>query len=176
MTRELQHTFDKLESQRTQLIAEIEGLSLEALTTSPEGKWSIIHILSHVIAGERGALEYVSKKILGATEAGNSGFLEEMKLALFKISQRATFLRYNAPRGIVDRTVVYKDLAEVKSEWAKVRSEWKSFLESLPDEHASKKIFRHVIGGRFNIRQGLVILQEHLGHHVPQIRARRKDN
>ena len=172
MKKELQLTFDELESQRAELLKEVISLSQDELTKSPEGKWSIIHILSHIVAGERAGLEYVRKKVLGVREAGESGMWEGLKLALFKASQRIPFLKYKAPRVLVDRTIVYNDLSTLELEWENIRRDWRSFLDKLPDEFSNKKIFRHAVGGRFNVRQGLVILREHINHHIPQIRER----
>jgi len=172
MKKELQLTFDELESQRAELLKEVISLSHDELTKSPEGKWSIIHILSHIVAGERAGLEYVRKKVLGVREAGESGMWEGLKLALFKASQRIPFLKYKAPRVLVDRTIVYNDLSTLELEWENIRRDWRSFLDKLPDEFSNKKIFRHAVGGRFNVRQGLVILREHINHHIPQIRER----
>lgn len=172
MNKKLQATFDDLELQRMQLLKEVGALSHDALTTAPAGKWSILRILSHIVAAELSGLEYVRKKVLGVKGSGDSGSWEEIKLGIFKLSQRLPMLKYKAPKAIEDRTVVYNDLKTVELEWGKLRAEWRSFLEALPEEYGNRKIFRHVIGGRFNVQQGLSIFREHIGHHLPQIRVR----
>jgi len=174
MNRKLQSTFDALEAQRIKLLDEVRVLPADVLNAAPPGKWSILRILSHVIAAEGMGLLYVRKKVLGVKEAGEGEAWESFKLLVFSISQRLPMLKYNAPKVIEERTVTHGDLATIELEWRKVRDDWRVLLDSIPDEYANRKIFRHVVGGRFTLNQGMLIFREHLGHHIPQIRKRVK--
>ena len=174
MNAKLQSTFDALESQRSRLLNELRSLPLDVLTSTPAAKWSILMILSHIIAAEQMGLNYVHKKILGVKEVGTSGLWEESKLLTFLVSQRIPMLKYKAPRVIVENTVSYTDLRTIEKEWEKLRAEWRLFLEALPEQYTNRKIFRHAVGGRFDVRQGLIVFREHINHHLPQIRGRMK--
>jgi hypothetical protein len=171
MNERLGHTFSGIEKQRAQLLSALRDQPEQRLHWSPPGKWSILRILSHLIAGERTGLEYVRKKILGVQTVGDSGPFESFKMSILVLSQRLPLLKYKAPRLIEDRTVVLRDLASVEREWSALREEWRSFLENIPEQHVNKKIFRHVVAGRLNIEQGLRFFAEHVTHHRPQIDA-----
>ncbi len=172
MNRKLHSTFELLETQRLQLFNEIRSLPDDVLTAAPQGKWSILRILSHIMAGEKTGLEYVRKKILGVERLGESGLWEESKMLGLVLSQRLTFLKYKSPRLIEERTVEYRDLATLEVKWNELRGEWRSFLEGIPDQFANRNIFRHVLAGRMSINQGLLFFREHITHHKPQIRQR----
>ncbi|HMD80597.1 MAG TPA: DinB family protein, partial [Anaerolineales bacterium] len=155
MNPKLQRAFDDIERQREELLVRLRTLSRDRLTSAPQGKWSIIRILSHLITGERTGLEYVNKKILGIDTAGDTGLYEEFKMQVLVLSQRLPFLKYKAPKLIEERTKVFDTLEEVESEWIQLRKEWKAFLERIPDKHVKRKIFKHVVAGRLNVEHGL---------------------
>jgi hypothetical protein len=169
MNGKLQTAFAALESQRLELMSRLKGLTPDDLTWSPPGKWSIIHIVSHMMTGERMALEYVRKKILGVESVGDSGLYERFKVIALVVSQRLPFLKFKAPQLIVERTVVYEDLDKVDKEWSALRHDWKTFLDAVPERYARRNIFRHVVAGRLNLEQGMRFLSEHIIHHMPQI-------
>jgi hypothetical protein len=171
MNPKLHFTFEKIERQRSELLAGLRNAPSVRLASSPQGKWSILHILSHLMAGERTGLEYVRKKLLGVDSVGESGPYEEFKFAILVVSQRLPFLKYKAPKVVVDRTVIYNDLDNVAQQWDRLRGEWKAFLEEIPDRHVNRKIFRHVVAGRMNVDHGLRFFAEHVTHHMPQIEA-----
>jgi len=174
MNSKFQSAFDALETQRIKLLDEVRTLPVDILNAAPPGKWSILRILSHIIAAEGTGLSYVKKKVLGVKEASEGGVWEAVKVVVFQASQRLPMLKYKVPKVIDERTVVHVDLPTIELEWKKVRQEWRTLLETIPDEYVNRKIFRHVVGGRFTLDQGMVIFGEHLNHHLPQIRERMK--
>ena len=50
--------------------------------------------------------------------------------------------------------------------WKNTRDEWQLLLTNLPDEIASKGIFKHVYIGRLNKGLALSFLTQHLAHHL----------
>jgi len=172
MSPKLQRAFDDIERQREELLVRLRSLPKDKLTSAPEGKWSILKILSHLITGERTGLEYVNKKVLGIDRAGDTGIFDEVKMLVLILSQRLPFVKYKAPRFIEERTKVLSTLEDVEHEWNQLRREWKAFLERIPDKHVNRKIFKHVVAGRLNVEHGLRFFGEHVTHHMPQIRER----
>ena len=82
----LQTTFVTSESLRKQLLREVEPFSKnEKFFASPEGRWSVSQILSHLIHAERLSLEYMKKKALGIDKAGDTGIAEAIKFNLLLI-------------------------------------------------------------------------------------------
>lgn len=169
MDQKLRSTFELLEAQRVELMSGIRGLPEDRLTQHPPGKWHVMKILAHLVAGERSGLLYVRKKILGAATTRDSGWWESAKMLMLIISQRLPGLKYKAPGIIEEKTKSYSSLAELEADWSAVRNEWFAFLEALPDTYANRKIFKHAFAGKLNLRQGLLFFREHIIHHRPQI-------
>lgn len=165
----LQNTFDKLEKQREFIMHKTSGMTVEKYHFAPVNKWSVGQILTHLLTSERLAMVYMKKKSLGIEIAENSGFFEDFKMQVLKISQRIPF-KYRAPQIIVDNTPEELPLEEVVLQWTQIRSELKILAESIADKNIKKKIFKHPFMGRFNLIQGLTFIHEHIGHHWPQIK------
>jgi uncharacterized damage-inducible protein DinB len=170
----LQHTFDKLESQRRKLLLEVKMMPDETFNTAPENRWSVNQVLAHLVAAERLSLMYMQKKVLGAKELSDTGLWEELKMLILKISQRLPGLKFKAPTVVKEHTSAYSSYDALAADWDKVRAEWKQFLSNLPDEFVRRKIYRHVVAGRLNAHHSLVFAGEHIAHHIPQIRALQK--
>ncbi|HEY5824757.1 MAG TPA: DinB family protein [Cyclobacteriaceae bacterium] len=171
MNNKLQNLFDKIEDQKQDVFEMIAELSNEQINVNPSpGKWSISQIISHLIVAERLSVNYIQKKIRGVDTVKNSGPVEELKMLVLKISQRIDGLKFKAPKYVLDNTVVYSDVEELKSEWSKAREDFRQLLERVEDNHLNKKIYKHAIAGYLNIQHALMFFQEHVTHHHPQIR------
>ena len=163
--------FDEIETQRHALLESLATFSDEQLNKIPcPGRWSIAHILSHLITGERMSLLYVRKKMQAVKEVRDTGLWEEVKMVILKISQRLPGLKFKAPRKVVESTTLYHDLPAITREWENVRVEFKALLEKIPDEYLNRKIYRHPRAGYLNVKQGLIFFREHVIHHTPQIK------
>ena len=168
MNSKLQHLFDVLEHDRIKLFATLKSISPEKLQQSPEGKWSVHQILSHLITAEKLSVMYLHKKILGINEAGDTGLWEEFKILLLQVSQRLP-LKFKAPQNVVDNTPLHLNFNEITTDWEKTRAELKALLEKLDDTQIKRKIYKHFFAGRLNIQHALIFLREHIIHHQPQI-------
>lgn len=168
MNKKLQLLFLSLESERDALMTSLKNLSADKRQHAPEGKWSIQQILAHLIAAEKLSIMYLQKKMLGITEAENTGLWEEAKMILLRISQRLPF-KFKAPKTVVDNTPSYASFEELMADWDKTRAELKTLLEKFDDTQIKKQIYKHVRAGRLNIQHALMFFQEHIVHHTPQI-------
>ncbi len=173
MNTRLAQLFQQLETQRAQLMSSLQQVTPEKLNAAPSGKWSVNQILAHLMAAERLSLLYLKKKSLGIEQAGNTGWWEELKLVALRVSQRLP-LKFRAPRVVVDHTRVYADLQHLSADWDKLRMELKAFLETIPDQHIKKKIYKHTFAGRLSVQHALQFFGEHIIHHLPQIQKRLK--
>lgn len=171
MSPSFQGLFDEIELQRRQVLDSVGELTETQLNKAPQpGKWSIAEILSHVISAERLSVLYVQKKMLGVAEAADSGMWEEVKMGLLKISQRVPGIKFKAPQRLLESTMVYKNLSDIRLEWDRVRNEFKLLLEKIPEQYVRRKIYRHVRAGYLNPKHAILFFREHLIHHQPQIR------
>ena len=170
MHADLDRIFQQLEKERNQVLADIEKMPPARYTFSSGKKWSIAQILTHLLTSERLSVGYMKKKSLGMSNIQNSGLIEELRYGLLKISQRISFLKYRAPKVVVENTPPALPFDQLKREWQSLRDDLRLFLESIGDENISKKIYKHPVAGRLNVKQAIGFLSEHFNHHLPQIK------
>jgi hypothetical protein len=167
--------FNTLEKQRAELISIIQGISPEAINKHPEGKWSIIQIISHLIASEQLSVKYLNKKILGIDGASKTGITEELKMIVLKISQRLP-LKFKAPKVLAENTPIYENIEQLTETWNQTREDLKKVLEKFQDNQINRKVYKHPIAGMLNIQQALKFFREHIIHHTPQVKNLLKQN
>lgn len=173
MNTRLAQLFQQLEEQRAQLIGSLQHVAPEKLKDAPPGKWSVNQILAHMITAERLSLVYLKKKGQGIEEAGDTGWWEDLKLVALRVSQRLP-LKFKAPRVVVEHTPTEADIRQLLADWDNLRLQLKAFLETIPDRHIRKKIYKHVFAGRLNVQHAMLFFREHIIHHLPQIQNRLK--
>lgn len=168
MNKKLNDLFEDLETQRHDLL-EVVKKSPEAFYTKPnETKWSVHEILAHLIAAEKLSLQYIAKKMQGIDAAGDTGWSEELKMSVLKLSQRLP-LRFKAPSTVVAATPHYSNIDELLNDWDLTRANLKKLLDQIGDNQLKKKIYKHFVVGRLNITHAILFLKEHVNHHWPQI-------
>lgn len=169
MNARLQKLFDALEMDRVAILKSVADLPAVQLIKARPGSWSAIQILAHLITAEKLSLRYMNKKILGISDAANTGIAEELKMLLLKVSQRLP-LKFKAPKTVLDNTLTYGDLTALAADWEKERNELRVFLEKFSDNQIRKKVYRHVRAGMLNVHQALIFFREHQNHHLPQLK------
>jgi uncharacterized damage-inducible protein DinB len=168
MDPQLLKVYHELEAQRAELLNLVKKLNEDGRDRKVNGKWSINEILSHLAASERLSMAYIKKKSNAIDTLDDTGLMEELKMVLLKVSQRGPF-RFRSPKIVADHTP--KDsFKESEEKWNKVRKELLDFVQSINPEHSKKKIFKHPVVGKLNIRQAMEFFKEHVTHHLPQIK------
>ncbi len=178
MVPRLYQCFERLEIIRREIFIKVRASPPENLNYNLPGKWNMLEILTHLLTAERLSINYIKKKSLGISTAGETGIIESVKFLLLKISQRLP-LKYRAPAHVTENTPIALSLDETERQWDTLRNELRNFLESFDEQNLQKKIYRHPVAGRLNIIQALKFFYEHIHHHKPQIEqllnlARRK--
>jgi hypothetical protein len=170
MNIKLQQLYDRLEVDRKILLAKVELVPDEKINRQPApGKWSLGEVLSHIVASERGSTGYMKKKSLGIDQVDNSGIVESLKIGLLIASQRLPFLKFKAPKILLDHTPQLHSAETIIRQWDKARTDLKTFLEAVEDKNLRKKIYKHPIAGRLDVVQAITFYREHIIHHSPQI-------
>lgn len=169
MEQKLKRIFTEAEHERHALIELIRQKCKGNVPQPPLNKWSITQILSHLMMSERMSFQYMKKKYLGINEAPESGLLQELKLQLLIVSQRLP-IKYKAPAVLGEGEPPEITLAEAETQWNALREEIASFLEKFDDKTVKKNVYKHPIAGRLNVIQAIRFFQEHMRHHVPQIK------
>jgi uncharacterized damage-inducible protein DinB len=168
VNQKLLRLFNDIENQRAQLL-NLVLLHPEKFDFKPNAKqWSIHQILAHLVTAESLTNQYIAKKIQGIDQAGNTGFYEELKMIVLKISQRLPF-KFRAPPVVVKFTPSYTGIEELITEWDKTRAIFKQLLEQIGEDQLKRKIYKHVVAGRLNIVHAVLFLREHVTHHLPQV-------
>lgn len=168
MNLALQKKFDTIELQRIDLFQLLKNVSAEKLNFQPEGKWSINHIIAHMIAAERLSVLYLTKKIQAINEVEDTGLVEELKMIGLIISQRLPF-KFKAPKIVIENTAKNQDISQLEQDWIAVRADLKIILEKFSDDQIKRSIYKHIRAGKLNIQHALIFFGEHVIHHRPQI-------
>ncbi len=168
MNKTLSLHFDMLEKQRQQVLDKVRQHP-DAFDRKPNaGKWSVHEILAHLISAEKLSVRYILKKRQGIDGVGETGLTEEIKMLLFKVSQRLP-LKFRAPATVVAATKKYTSYNDLVADWDAVRQSLKQILEQTDEKQLKKKIYKHIILGKLNIVHAVKFLREHVNHHLPQI-------
>ena len=170
MNQSIEKRFQQIEQQRIFLLTALRDRSVEELTYQPApGKWSLMQILAHLVTAEKMSLAYLQKKILGIDDATDTGWKEDLRIGLLKISQRLP-LKFKAPGRVVESTPAYTSFDQLRSDWDSVRAQLAEILERFPENRLKRKVYKHPFAGMLNITQMLIFFREHITHHQPQIR------
>ncbi|HOX82141.1 MAG TPA: DinB family protein [Chryseolinea sp.] len=170
MNSKLQRLYDQLENDRKILLAKVELVPEEKFNRPPApNKWSLAQVLSHIVAAEHGSTGYMKKKSLGIDQVDNSGIVESLKIGVLIASQRLPFLKFKAPKIVVDHTPQFHSAESIIRQWDEVRADLKLFLEKMEDKNIRKKIYKHPFAGRLDVVQAVTFFREHIIHHSPQI-------
>ncbi len=165
-----QTTWQELERSRKQVMDMLTGLTNEEFLFTPHAEaWSLGQVIMHIITVERLSLHYMKKKAQDLSRSRNSGFGAIVRLWIFIASQRLPF-KFTAPRVVVRHTPSFQSVQETIGEWNNLRQDMHYFLSNLPAGYHKRLIYKHPQAGRFDARQALVVLREHLLHHLPQIK------
>jgi hypothetical protein len=169
MNQVLANQFEVLEQQRADFMASLQKYTWEQLNQAPSGKWSANQVLAHLITSEKLSVQYMKKKVLGIQETTDTNWVQDVRMWVFKISQRLP-LRYQAPKLVVERTPSYPALEALAMDWDLVRTELKGLLETIPGALIKRRIYKHPVAGRINVQQGMTFFAEHIIHHQHQLK------
>lgn len=160
--------FDQLENQRKQLFQLLSGYNADQLhQAEKQGAWSVIQVINHLLASEKGTELYIRKKTQKPELIPNTSLIAPIKI----LALRGAFsmrLKFKAPKqlGVVSNEDTLEDLEAL---WNKSRSSFHQLMEELPVEIQQKALFRHPIVGRINMNQTLEFFDFHYRHHLKQI-------
>jgi uncharacterized damage-inducible protein DinB len=168
MDPQLIKVYEELEAQRAELLNLVKQYKEEDRNKKINGKWSINEILSHLVTSERLSMAYIKKKSNAIETLDNTGLLEDAKMLLLKMSQRGPF-RFKAPKIVADHTPE-SSLKETEEKWNQIRIDLLNFVQNISPQHSKKKIYKHPVVGKLNIKQAMLFFKEHVTHHRPQIK------
>jgi hypothetical protein len=171
MSPQLHPRFERLENLRRRVVTRLEGYDAVTLNRPrPDGGWSALQVLAHVVNAEDGTRRYVSRKMLAGASLPRSGLASRLRLVVLQAAN-ASPLRFRAPAGTGDvPDDIHPD--SLLSRWLVVRMEWRELLDGFPEELLDRMVFRHAVVGLMGLPHTLDFLQSHLAHHARQVERR----
>lgn len=168
MKKESLNIFERLEENRENLLSKLDTLSDEQRHFSPaSGKWNILQVALHVMAGEKLSVVYIKRKVSSNREMPKSGLKSRLRLLMLKLAFNSPF-RFKAPK-LTDATGKDPDYEKLKSDWQKIREDLKRIIEEADDEIFKSELFKHPRVGMLNMKQTLEFMRIHFIHHEKQI-------
>ncbi|MGE0590841.1 MAG: DinB family protein [Cyclobacteriaceae bacterium] len=168
MNARIQKRLDKIERLTHELQQKVKPFE-HAFHQKPDSRsWSLHQVLAHLVAAEKLSVQYLTKKINGINEVGNTGIYEEAKMVVVKLSQRLPF-KFKAPTRVVESTTTYDNLESLFTDWHHTRQSLRQLLETIEDRNVKKRVFKHIIAGKLNVLHAIDFMHEHINHHLPQI-------
>jgi hypothetical protein len=169
MNSELRAAWQLIEDARTNYLSLIESWSDDRLTQQPNGGWNALQVTEHLIISEYGTLQYLLKKTqtpaesLEPSDETSAEASRKLNLAL------KSDLKWEAPNVVTPPSGKHT-LQVLVAQWDELRAGWVQLLSSIDESYMKRQVFRHPIAGRLDLLQTLSFLENHIHHHVHQIR------
>jgi hypothetical protein len=168
MQKNVAKLFQKLETSRLTILSLTEGFSEQQLNFKPSPQeWSMAQVIKHLVMTETQILQYVQRRM----EKGglyDADFKSWMRYMLVKLALRYR-KKIKAPKQVAQPPDQLNP-SQVKQEWEQLRQQWQKTLAGLPPEMVGKNVFRHPLAGDMSIGHTLGFMEEHVRHHMAQIR------
>lgn len=133
------------------------------------GKWSILHVLAHLVKTEEVVLQYCRKKVQAA-DLRRVSPMTSLRASLLPLLVGKRLYRYKAPRVVAPAPdLEYTGLEDLFTEWEKVRKDWKQFIEQLPEDKLDKEVYRQPNLGRLGWKGTFIFFENHMKRHWKQI-------
>ncbi|MFY7708376.1 MAG: DinB family protein [Flavobacteriales bacterium] len=168
MTTAIENKLRDLTEAKYQALQYFEGLNSEQVNSAPEGEWSMVQVIEHVLFSEGGTLGYMMKKTSsGFDSLDRVGDTERLaQTALVKRLDSGE--RYKAPAILPDPTGG-ASLAELNFKWDEIRNQLNAFVSSVPEEFYDRLMFKQPVAGMITLEGALDFLNSHLRHHFAQL-------
>ncbi len=169
MTIERANAFKILENRKNAFLDLFAGWSDERLGARPEGGWSALQVVEHLITSEHGTLAYLQKKTLAPAEtltvAGETEAQTARRLMLALKSDQ----KWEAPQVLAPPSGEFS-LDRMSTMWHELRRGYEGLLQNLDPAYDYRLVFQHPVAGKLSLLQTLDFLEHHIQHHVHQIR------
>ena len=171
--------FDRLERQRTALLADLARQNPDALAWQPApGAWSILQVVEHLVIAEEGVMSLAETRLpkpVGLKHRIRSAIV--LRVVYRALNSRR---RLKVPRPTLNPSGDHIDLQELARRWVEVRGRMERALEAVTTATRKDRPIGHPIAKWITWEQGLEFLFRHVRHHEKQIErilaARREES
>ncbi len=166
--KELLAEFGIMETERQQLLKQLEPYSSEVLEKKPdENSWSVTEVIYHLVVAEGGALKYMRKKLeVGGHDKAKATAGLKQRFLNFMVSLP---VKYKAPKVVELPSDISITYAEAVKQWNDVRNGLKSDYGSLDENLIGNELFKHPAMGKMNLVQSVRFMRQHMNRHIGQI-------
>jgi len=168
MTTSIENKLRDLTDAKYQALQYFEGLSAEQMNSAPEGEWSMVQVIEHVLFSEGGTLGYMMKKTSSGFDALDRVGDPERLAQTALVKRLDSGERYKAPAILPDPTGG-ASLAELNYKWDKIREQLNTFVSNVPYEFYDRLVFKQPVAGMITLEGTLDFLNAHLRHHFIQL-------
>ncbi len=164
-----QKDFKKHTAERDALLAKLDKIAIERITTRPpSGAWSSQEILHHIHLSESGTLHVLKKQLAkDVNNYKNTSLVFWVRSWMLNASLFSKG-KFKAP-SVVSNLENLKSYEELKQEWEAFKKGMDHALATLPRGFENKLIFKHPVAGWLTIKGTLQFLRFHQLHHTRQI-------
>ena len=135
----------------------------------PDGGWSPLQVMHHLILAEGGSLGYVKKKLSAQPPLNKLGVGDRFRAFMLQFYLALPF-KFKAPRGVGDEALPGRStFGETQKQWLQVREELRAYLERLPESRFSKSLYKHPFAGRMSLKGMLEFFGSHVERHAAQV-------
>lgn len=168
MTKTIETKLHNLEEAKQQALQYFEGLSTEQMNSAPEGEWSMVQVIEHILMSEGGTLGYMMKKSSSGFDALDKVGDQERFAESMLVKRLDSGERYKAPAVLPDPQGG-STLEDLIAKWGKLRTQLNAFISTVPEEYYDRLIFKQPAAGMITLDGTLDFLNSHLRHHFPQL-------
>jgi hypothetical protein len=160
---------EEIRAARAELLLELRGLTTEQGAWRPDGRWSLQHVVEHLVLAERGGFDLIWRAA-EAFRAGTPvwvGESENAGVVIEDIVARTWKPRETAPPSAepTGSGSLAQWMAHLESCDALLRH-LPAHVEGLPLERV---IYPHFLCGPLDALQRLDFIRFHMQHHLPQV-------
>lgn len=170
MHQSCEKAWQTLDHSLEQLSKSFAAYSSEQLNApGPNGGWSAMQCLHHLMLAEAVSEQYIRKKLQTApSELPKKGFMEwfnSKKLSFFMLLP----IKIKAPTYIdTEQLPARSELTPTLAAWQAQRQGLRQYLESLDESVFSLELFKHPIAGKLTLGSMLGFFYEHFQRHQAQ--------
>lgn len=167
----LQSYFNRMEIDFENLFKFVSQFSNEELNTRPEPKaWSVLQVMHHLILSERGALDYVKKKVYFGSNTLKKASAASRLRAMMLVTSLKQPIKLSAPSLAVEGLPELTTLQETEQLWRTIRREIRDFLSQQNEDILNSDCFKHPITGKMSAWGMLDFFEVHFNRHFKQIK------
>ncbi|MEO5905909.1 MAG: DinB family protein [Saprospiraceae bacterium] len=169
--RKIRNQFERMEKRKQKVYTLVTPLSEEMYLFQPSNtSWSVGQVANHLYLSEAASFAYLKKKMSYPDTIPSYSIQSWRAYYLTKFILLSP-IKVKAPPAIdmgTDKPVLPPQ--QLDGKWNELRTELKSFIDGHYPQFRSKLVYNHPFAGRMTMLQMLMFFNDHLDHHIRQMK------